>query len=278
MIRKALMIILTAVLAAALFIGLLFLGQFLGWPRETALLLAGIVFAVVLAGPAVRRHLHRRREKALLYRHISEEMTGIPIEKPRESLTNIRKLRGSWEQGIDVLQNAIPLHDGDPLYALPWYLMFGESGSGKSTAIASARLAGPVTSLGKAEEIVSTLNCEWQFTNNAVYLDTAGRYAVAENEEVDAEEWKTFLALLLKNRPKEPLNGVVLVVSVDSLLNDPDDRIERTARHIRNRSNEAMNHPGEEFPHWKHVTKMDVMARIRVVAAQLPMTVQIQAM
>ena len=278
MIRKALMIILTVVLAAALFIGLLFLGQFLGWPRETALLLAGIVFAVVLAGLAVRRYLHRRREKAYLYRHISEEMPGIPIEKPRESLTNIRKLRGSWEQGIDVLQNAIPLKDGDPLYALPWYLMFGESGSGKSTAIASARLAGPVTSLGKAEEIVSTLNCEWQFTNNAVYLDTAGRYAVAENEEVDAEEWKTFLALLLKNRPKEPLNGVVLVVSVDSLLNDPDDRIERTARHIRNRLNEAVNLLGVEFPVWLLVTKMDHMAGFRDFAAGLPKNVLTQAM
>ena len=114
MIRKALMIILTVVLAAALFIGLLFLGQFLGWPRETALLLAGIVFAVVLAGLAVRRYLHRRREKAYLYRHISEEMPGIPIEKPRESLTNIRKLCGSWDQGNDELEDAIPAKDGEP--------------------------------------------------------------------------------------------------------------------------------------------------------------------
>lgn len=279
MIRKILKILLYVVISALLFIGLLYLGQFLGWPRETALLLAGIAFAILLAVLAVRRFLHRRREKAYLYRHISEEMPSMPVEvNPKESLANIRKLRGSWEQGMDVLQNAIPLKDGDPLYAFPWYLIFGESGSGKSSAIASARLAGPVTSLGKAEEIVSTLNCEWQFTNNAVYLDTAGRYAVAENEEVDAEEWKTFLALLLKHRPQEPLNGVVLVLSVDSLQNDPEERLERAARHIRNRLNEAVNLLGVEFPVWLLITKMDHMAGFRDFAAGLPKTVLTQAM
>lgn len=271
MIRRVLKIFFYCLLCAVLVLGLWYLGQYLGWPRETILFAGAFVFGILLLALAIRRYLHRRREKAYLYRHISEAMPSIPVKaRPKDSNANIRKLRNSWEQGIELLENAPPLQNGEPLYALPWYLVFGESGSGKSSAIAGARLAGPVQDARSAEEIAVTLNCEWHFSNKAVYLDTAGRYAVPMDEGVDGEEWDTFLALLLKQRPREPLNGMVLVLSVDSIRNDSEESLERTARHIRTRVNEAMKVLGVEFPVWLLITKMDHVAGFFEFASTLP--------
>ena len=279
MIQRALKIFFYCLFCAALLAGLWFLGQYLGWPRETILFFLAFVFAVLLVVLAARRFLHRRREKAYLYRHISEAMPSIPVKlKSKDFPANIRRLRNSWEQGVELLQNAPPLKDGEPLYALPWFLILGESGSGKSSAIASARLAGPVQDSKTAEEIASTLNCEWHFSNNAIYLDTAGRYAVPVDDATDAEEWNTFLALLLKHRPQEPLNGIVLALSVDSIRNDAEDTLETTARHIRARINEAVKVLGVEFPVWLLITKMDHMAGFSEFASGLPKETSNQAM
>src|SRR5262245_64185386 len=49
-----------------------------------------------------------------------------------------------------------------------------------------------------------TRNCDWWFTNEAILLDTAGRYTT---EDDDRDEWMAFLDQLKKYRSEKPVNG-----------------------------------------------------------------------
>ena len=63
--------------------------------------------------------------------------------------------------------------------------------------------------------VAGTRNCEWWLTNEAVILDTAGRYTTEDN---DRDEWLAFLDMLAKNRPRRPLNGLLVAVSVGDFV------------------------------------------------------------
>ena len=54
-----------------------------------------------------------------------------------------RELQDRWKEAVETLQRSYLRKHGNPLYVLPWYLVIGESGSGKTTAIESARLSSP---------------------------------------------------------------------------------------------------------------------------------------
>ena len=80
----------------------------------------------------------------------------------------------------------------DALYALPWYMIIGPPGAGKSTALRNSGLRFPYAG-GAVQGVGGTRNCQWWMTNEAVILDTAGRYTT---EEADRDEWMGFLDLL----------------------------------------------------------------------------------
>ena len=94
----------------------------------------------------------------------------------------------------------------------------GESGSGKTTSIGSAKLSSPFAEVTRTSGISGTRNCDWWFFEQAIILDTAGRYTIPVDEGRDKEEWQGFLKLLVKYRKKEPLHGLIVTVAADKLL------------------------------------------------------------
>ena len=71
---------------------------------------------------------------------------------------------------------------GQYLYELPWYMFIGAPGSGKTTALMNAGLTFPLAGkMGQAsvKGVGGTRNCDWWFTDEAVLIDTAGRYTLA---------------------------------------------------------------------------------------------------
>ena len=73
----------------------------------------------------------------------------------------------------------------DYLYDLPWYLLIGPPGSGKTTALINSGLKFPLLRGATPAAIAGvggTRYCDWWFSEEAVLIDTAGRYTTQDSD------------------------------------------------------------------------------------------------
>jgi len=138
--------------------------------------------------------------------------------------------------------------------ALPWVMILGPSGVGKSTALERSGLR--FTSLGRRlQGIGGTRNCTWWLADDAVFLDTAGRYAVRDE---DRDEWRAFLHLLRRRR-RRPIDAVLLQVGIDELLDRPRAEVERAALQLRERLDELVHFLDAQIPVHLLFNKCDLL-------------------
>jgi type VI secretion system protein ImpL len=150
------------------------------------------------------------------------------------------------------------------LYEQPWYVIIGPPGAGKTTALLNSGLKFPLAAemgQGAVAGIGGTRLCDWWFTDNAVLIDTAGRYTTQDSDvAVDRAGWEAFLGLLKRTRPRQPLNGVLVAIAVSDVAQaTPDGRLSH-ARAIRRRVKELEARLGIRMPVYTLFTKVDLLA------------------
>jgi type VI secretion system protein ImpL len=137
-------------------------------------------------------------------------------------------------------------------------------GSGKTTALRHSGLKFPLADAGDDASIRGvggTRNCDWWFTDQAVLIDTAGRFTTQDSDrENDRATWNGFLAMLKRTRPRQPLNGVLVTVSVPDLLTRTLAERRQYAATVRQRLQELHEGLGIRFPIYLLVTKTDLVA------------------
>lgn len=145
------------------------------------------------------------------------------------------------------------------LYEMPWYIVIGNPAAGKSTAIINSGLNFPFSDKSNLaiQGVGGTRNCDWFFTTEGILLDTAGRYAVHEE---DRSEWFGFLDLLKKYRPKAPINGIVIVASIAELTGNRPDFTINLAKQLRQRVQELTERLELFAPVYVMFTKVDLIA------------------
>ncbi len=247
------------------------------WPLWVgAVLVAGLV-GLTIGVVFLKKLLLRGRERKFVQRVIDQDRKAIK-DAPVSERLQLQELQEHWKASVKKLQGSRLRKKGNPLYVLPWFLIMGESRTGKTSAIKNARLSSSMTEVSRASGISGTRNCDWWFFEQAVILDTAGRYTIPIDEGPDLEEWKQFLTLLSRYRKREPLNGVIVGISADKLLDPDEKKIREDGQSIRRRIDQMMRIMGVRFPVYVLVTKMDLVHGFTDFTHRLPPESMSQAM
>ncbi|HEX5655542.1 MAG TPA: type VI secretion system membrane subunit TssM [Polyangiales bacterium] len=195
----------------------------------------------------------RALESALADQAESLERRARPDRQPA-----LRALSAQFQAALSTLRSSKLAHGhGGALYALPWYVIIGPPGTGKSTAIRESGLSFPLAGeQGGVRGIGGTRHCDWWLTNEAILLDTAGRYATGDD---DRDEWLAFLDMLRRARPKRPLNGLIVALSAGEVSTlDATGLAELSAR-VRARIDEVMARLEVRLPIYVLLTKCDLL-------------------
>ncbi len=193
---------------------------------------------------------NRELEQEIVQPKASEEDLQIMSERMKDALKTLKSASGNSRTY---------------LYDLPWYLMIGPPGAGKTTALMQSGLKF-ANSRGKGEAqklegLGGTRFCDWWFAESAVLIDTAGRYTTQDSdEEHDREAWQGFLKLLRKARPKQPINGVMVSISLEDLMTLSEADLKLHTDAIRARLVELYKTLKIDFPVYMIFTKADTIA------------------
>ncbi len=205
---------------------------------------------------------HRRAQK-------SAESLGSMLEKQgeqakqaagNESKAEISALQTRMHEAVKTIKGSKlgQMSGAAALYELPWYMTIGNPAAGKSTAIVNSGLKFPFDDGGGnvIKGIGGTRNCDWFFTTEGILLDTAGRYSVHEE---DRSEWLGFLGLLKKNRPRAPINGIIVTVSIGELIGNSPNFAITLAKNLRQRVQELTEKLEVFAPVYVLFTKADLI-------------------
>ncbi|MFT4001094.1 MAG: type VI secretion system membrane subunit TssM [Rhizobium sp.] len=149
------------------------------------------------------------------------------------------------------------------IYELPWYVIFGAPGSGKTTALTNSGLKFPLGDAMGSNSVQGaggTRNCNWWFADEAILIDTAGRYTTQDDlNGASKAGWEGFLGLLRKYRRSQPINGALVTLSIGDLLSRDHEIQLEEVRSIRKRLSELDEFLHARVPVYVVLTKADLL-------------------
>jgi len=230
-----------------------------GSPLETGFVIYACVFVAWLAFLLIRKVIITYQAKKKV-----ESLVNVEEGEGRKwnfsfSLTP-SPMQKNFVGMISVLKKSYLKVHGDPTYVLPWYLLIGEQGSGKSSVLSQANLPSPTIDFETVDEAPQGFN--WNLYNQGIILDTPGEFIAGEDANNRNGQWLQLLGLLKKHRPKEPINGLIVTVSMEDLLNDNSQRLIDMGIAARKNIEQLMQHLHVQVPIYVMITKSDKLPGI----------------
>jgi type VI secretion system protein ImpL len=170
-------------------------------------------------------------------------------------------LKDKFKAAFAMLKNT----KGAPISLLdiPWYMIIGSPGSGKTTLLSNSGLSFPLAAKlqNKAlQGVGGTKNCDWWITQDAVLLDTAGRYTSQDSfQKVDESGWQNFLSLIKRYR-KKPISGLLVSFSMADLISMNEYELSQHVYQLKQRIAEVNDSFKTRFPIYVVITKADMLA------------------
>ena len=244
-------IVLASMLAVPIMAGLA-----LGKTLKSKLIIIGVTLVTLLILLGIYlliMSMLKKKKGSQLSRALQKDADSVEI-------SGIESMRSNFEEGVDKLRKA-----GKNVYDLPWFLMAGQAGSGKTEAIrrSHAKEDFPPGLNDLMQGVGGTLNMNWWFTNQGIVLDTAGRVFEEKVQAGQNNEWQEFLKMLKRVRKNTPINGFLLAIPADSLIRDGVSEIEQKASHVAEQITLVQNVLGVRFPVFILITKSDFIPGFR---------------
>ena len=247
-----------------------FIGPLIGvgaaHPLDTEFVrLAAIVgiFVIWLVWNLIQMLKDNKREKALAAGITETGPDEQKKERDRATAEEVAVVHDRLKEALKTLKSS-KTGAGKKLSQLPWYMFIGPPGAGKTTALVNSGLKFPLADKEgptALRGVGGTRNCEWWFTDEAVLIDTAGRYTTQDSEaEVDSAGWLGFLRTLKKHRRRQPINGVLVAISLSDLSQLSDEERQSHAKAVRRRVRELNDELGVRPPIYVLFTKADLIA------------------
>lgn len=276
--RSATPVLLGLAVALAL-LGIWWLGPHWDWRGERPLaesstrVLASVVLLVV---PLVLWSLSLRRRHALLQEereHVARLVADPTLKYVQAQDHFLRRLLASLLE-----------HTGGrrSLYRLPWYLMLGESSSGKTKLLAQNEMGFPLSELAQTNELQSqgvARPIDWWVNDQAVLIDPPGQLAqglpggadaAGSQKDLDSRLWNHLLTWLSEHHSQRPLSGVVLVISLPCLIQETVEKRQQLAQRLRSRLHDLTLQLGAQVPVYIVLSKVDLLVGFKELFDQLP--------
>lgn len=227
-----------------------------GW-LVALLILALLVWLAFVIARKVRSARAAKRLDNMVAEHAD---TAVSAAKPA-ARADAEVLRERMAEAIKAIKTSRlgQMKGNAALYELPWYVIIGNPAAGKSTAILNSGLRFPFEDnrSNVIHGLGGTRNCDWYFTTEGIVLDTAGRYTVSAEDRL---EWLTFLDLLKKNRPRAPINGIIIAASIAELSGSKPEFAIDLAKNLRQRVQELTERLEVHAPVYVVFTKADLIS------------------
>lgn len=231
----------------------------------------GVLLVTALVRGLVGLWRRRKAAKAIegdLKKQGEEQAQAVRPEQQGD----VKAMQAEFARAVEALKTSKLSRGGkDALAVLPWYLVIGPPGSGKSTALRNSGLKFPYLSAkgGAVRGTGGTRNCDWWLSNESVILDTAGRYASSES---DRTEWFAFLDTINKHRPSRPINGLIVAISVSELMGADPQAAGELGHALRERLDEVTSRLRTLVPVYLLITKCDLLPGFTDTFADLTRT------
>lgn len=218
----------------------------------SALLLLG------LAAWALRKGMRARRADRQLKDSLARQAASFDKHEAERQQSGVRLLATQFEVALHTLRSSgLGSWRGKALQALPWYLVIGPAGAGKSTQLRGSGLKlAPRAPDRNVRGLPGTLNCDWWHSKEAVVLDTAGRYSSGDD---DHDEWLALLGMVHRARPRRPFNGLIVTLSVTDLVEAKEGELTSLAERVRDRVEDVVARLGLVPPIYLTLTKCDLL-------------------
>ena len=245
---------------------ILVLGGLVGWLYGNWLVAAIVALAMILlvllaslVWLLVAGEKTERRERGI----DDEERAAESQDRGAQQLS-VKELEAAFQTGVEGLRAS--RMGREAVENLPWFLLIGPEQSGKSSLLRNSQLELPAE---YAQAAARGGSLSWWFTNDGVFLDTAGRFFAEEDPESLAL-WRRLLSLIRRTRSKVPLNGVLMCVPAVWFLESDQAEREKTAQAVRRRLNDLFDDLGVEVPVYLVAAKADALNGFSDLAASLP--------
>src|SRR3984885_11397510 len=137
-------------------------GYFLEWPLWLKILLT-VLAVLMVVGWLVARRLRAMMKARALERELLKQAEQQALSARPDRRAEILELQVQMQRGLEALrQSRVGSAGGSALYTLPWYMIIGPPGAGKTTALKHSGLVFPLGEAGgSVKGVGGTRNCDW---------------------------------------------------------------------------------------------------------------------
>ena len=225
------------------------------WPWLLAAVLLVGAFIVLVMSSMVKKSSTGQEDKP------AEPGAKPEVDKPAKEESRLPS--GPLDQSFSQAGHFLKVNSAgrDYRYQVPWFMVAGRVGSGKSAMLSS--LGTGILYDEAPSGLRNAAGLEWRFLDRGILLDVPGACLERENGVPgDERGWLRFLRLLEKNRPRRPIDGVVLAIPASDLVGPSaltSARLGDQAARYAARFAQAQRTLGFSFPVYVVVTKCDTV-------------------